>query len=74
MRHCTSVGHVTGTDLLTSAEVAEILGTTKRTVNRHAALGKIPAQKLPGRTDRGRGQYVFSRQVIDLLVAQKGES
>lgn len=37
--------------LLSTAQVAEILGTTVATVNRWVAAGKLPiAQQLPGRT------------------------
>lgn len=44
------------TDLLTTAEVAELLGKRVRTVQRMVAKGQlIAAQKLPGPT----GAYLF---------------
>lgn len=51
-------------DLLTSPEVAEVLGTTIRTVQRMAKHGRLPvAQKLPGE----KGAYLFSREVVEMI-------
>ena len=50
--------------LLTTAEVAEVLGISVPTVNRWAANGRLqPAQKLPGL----RGHYLFRAQDVDAL-------
>jgi excisionase family DNA binding protein len=49
-------------DLLTTAQAAEILGKSVPTVNRWAAEGVLsPVQKLPGRT----GAYLFTRDEIE---------
>jgi excisionase family DNA binding protein len=52
--------------LLTTAEVAEILGVTPRTVQRKAHTGQIPIVKvMPG----GRhGEYVFRESDIEHLT------
>ena len=55
-------------DLLTSPEVAEMLGIPLRQVQRMAKTGRLPvAQKLPG----GK-HYLFSREVVELIQG-KGE-
>ena len=52
-------------DLLTSPEVAEMLGKTTRTVQRMAKGGRLPvAQKLPGL----KGSYLFSKDVVELIA------
>lgn len=52
-------------DLITTAEVAEILGKSVPTVNRWAAEGRLqPAQKLPGQ----RGAYLFRRADVEALM------
>lgn len=57
--------------LLTTAEVAEILGCSVATVKRRALVGDIPyAQKLPGET----GAYLFDRVTIERLVAERRAS
>ena len=51
-------------DLLTTAQVAERTGKTVSTVNRWAAIGKLPvAHKLPGRT----GVNLFDPADVDRL-------
>lgn len=71
VRH--SVRHVNGADshedrLLTTAEVAEILGVTPRTVQRKVHTGQIPIVKvMPG----GRhGEYVFRESDIETLTEE----
>lgn len=52
-------------DLLTTAEVAEILGKSVPTVNRWAVEGKLtPARKLPGL----RGPHLFYRADVEALT------
>jgi excisionase family DNA binding protein len=65
------VRHVNGAEadedrLLSTAEVAEILGVTPRTVQRKAHTGQIPIVKvMPG----GRhGEYVFRESDIETLT------
>lgn len=54
------------TDLLTSAQVAEILGKSVRTVNRMAKSGALPvAMKVGPQT----GAYLFARADIERLAA-----
>lgn len=51
-------------DLVSTAEAADLLGMRVRTVQRRAKEGRLPvAQKLPGTT----GAYLFNKQVIELL-------
>ena len=48
-------------DLLTTAQVATILGVSRRQVNRMVAAGKLqPAQKLEGQT----GAHLFTRDAL----------
>jgi len=48
-------------DLITTAQVATILGVSRRQVNRMVAAGKlVPAQKLEGQT----GAHLFRRDAI----------
>ncbi len=52
------------TELLSTGEVAELLGTTVATVNRWAVTGKLPvAHKMPGRT----GAYLFARSDVEAV-------
>lgn len=54
-------------DMLTTAEVAHLLGVSIPTVNRRAASGAIPvAAKAPG----VRGAYLFDRAAIEVLRDQ----
>lgn len=47
------------TDLLTTTQVAALLGVSQETVNRWARTGRLPiAHKLPGRT----GANLFRRR------------
>lgn len=54
--------------LLTTAEVADLLGRTIATVNRQAASGVLPvAHKLPTRT----GANLFRREDIERIAAEQ---
>ena len=51
-------------DLLTTAQVANLLGKSVRTVNRMAEAGNLPpAIKVPGKT----GAYLFHRADAERL-------
>jgi excisionase family DNA binding protein len=53
--------HARMADLLTTAQVAEVLGVSVPTVNRMANDGRLtPAQKLPGQT----GSHLFDPEVV----------
>lgn len=53
-------------NLLTSAQVAEILGKSVRTVNRLAKAGELPvAMKVAPNT----GAYLFDREDVEKLAA-----
>lgn len=52
-------------ELLTSPQVAHILGKSARTVQRMADSGELPiTQKLPG----PNGAYLFSRRDVEALA------
>jgi excisionase family DNA binding protein len=52
---------MTATDLMTAAQVAEVLGCSQRTIARMAEDGRLtPALKLPGET----GAYLFDPAVV----------
>ena len=53
--------------VLSTAQVAKLLGKSVRTIQRAAESGEIPAIKLDGLT----GSYVFDRQVIEFVVKQQ---
>lgn len=54
-----------GDDLMTTAQVAELLGITVAWANKQAARGRLPvAHKLPGLT----GAYLFHRDEIELIA------
>ncbi len=54
--------------LLTTTDVAELLGIRVRTVQRLAQDGELPhAQKLPG----VRGGYLFDRGTVELFKRQR---
>ncbi|MFB9378567.1 helix-turn-helix transcriptional regulator [Kineococcus gynurae] len=56
----------TDPELITSPEVAHLLGKSMRTVQRMADAGELPvAQKLPG----PNGARLFRRVEIEALVA-----
>lgn len=58
----------TGDELITSAQVSDLLGITVAWVNKQAATGRLPvAQKLPGRT----GAYLFRRDDIESQSLQR---
>jgi excisionase family DNA binding protein len=53
---------MTETDLLSTAQVAEILGKSVPTVNRWVREGALkPTTKLPGIS----GAYVFTREAVE---------
>ena len=55
-------------DLLTTAEVAVLLGVSPREVARRVSTGSLEAMaKLPG----VRGAYVFERAAIEALAGEK---
>jgi predicted DNA-binding transcriptional regulator AlpA len=57
-----------GEDLITTAQVAELLGITVAWANKLAAADRLPvAQKLPGQT----GAYLFCREDIDTEVRRR---
>ena len=56
-------------ELLTSVQVAILLGKSARTVHRMAEAGTLPvAHKLPG----PNGAFLFRREDIDALVESAG--
>jgi hypothetical protein len=56
------------TDLLTSAEAAEVLDITPRSVIRLAAKGDLPAAyRVPG----VGGDYLFNSEVVELIAQQR---
>ncbi len=55
-------------ELINAAEVAELLGYSKRTIARMAGDGRLtPAYKLPGL----RGDYLFNRAYIERLMQRR---
>lgn len=57
-----------GEDLITTAEVAELLRITVAWANKQAKRGLLPvAQKLPGAT----GAYLFRREDIDAEIERR---
>lgn len=57
-------------DIITTTEVAKLLGIDPRTVQRKAISGELPTvSKLPGET----GAYLFSRTAIEALVVKAVE-
>lgn len=54
-------------DLITSAEVAEILGVSLPTVNRRAIAGDLP---VAGRAAGRRGPRLFNRAEIERIAAE----
>jgi len=55
-------------ELITTAEVAQLLGITIAWTNKQAAKGRLPvAHKLPGLT----GAYLFQRDEIEALASQR---
>ena len=62
---------MTGERVITSAEVAELLGCSPRTVQRMAERGDLPYEtKLRGTT----GSYLFSRQVVEMYLSTRAAS
>lgn len=65
MRHCDTFARMA--DLLTSAQVAVILGRSQRTVQRLVTTGKLtPRDRAPG----GQRPYLFAREDVDALLAE----
>lgn len=57
--------------MLTTPQVARLLGVSVRTVQRLARIGQLPCGKLAGET----GAYVFDeRDVLDYLESAKQAS
>ncbi len=55
-------------ELITTAQVAEVLGITVAWANKQAAAGRLPVvQKLPGRT----GAYLFDRSAIEVEAGKR---
>jgi hypothetical protein len=55
-------------NLITSSEVAKLLGKSVSAVNRDAQLGYLPvAYKVPGKT----GSYLFDRAAVEAKAAQR---
>jgi excisionase family DNA binding protein len=64
MRHSADMSQAA--HLLSTAQVAEVLGVSKATVKRLALSGELPhALKLPGDT----GAYLFDRKDVERLKA-----
>ncbi|HZL03964.1 MAG: helix-turn-helix domain-containing protein [Actinomycetales bacterium] len=56
-------------ELLGTAEVAQLLSKDVRTVHRMIRRGEIPAQKLPGRT----AAYIIRRTDVEAMLSTAGE-
>lgn len=56
------------TDVVNTAEAANILGVDRATVVRWASSGQIKATKLPGQT----GAFVYQRSDVEKLAAKRG--
>lgn len=52
-------------DLISTNEVAELIGKDPRTVQRMAASGDLPAVKMPGK----RGAFIFDRDAVLAAIA-----
>lgn len=55
--------------VLSSPQVAELLGKSVRTIQRLAESGELPAIKMDGRT----GAYVFDATEVELYRYRQGE-
>jgi len=61
----------TSANLATVAEAAAALSTSRFSILRLVRSGRlVPVQKLPGRT----GAYLFAREDVDALAAQRRAS
>jgi excisionase family DNA binding protein len=58
---------MTNTGPVGAAEIAEVFGLPRRTVNRWLANGRIPAHKLPGPT----GPFVVDRATFEAMLATR---
>ena len=58
-------------EIMTTAQVADMLGINLQTVQRLAKPGRIPAHRLPG-TRRGEYRF-FKSEVLDWLRSQTHE-
>ena len=56
--------------LLSTAQVADLLGRSIRTVQRMAESGEIRAEKMPGLT----GGYVFDAAAVDDYIEEQREA
>ena len=56
--------------LLSTAQVADLLGRSIRTIQRMAEAGEIRAEKMPGLT----GGYVFDAAAVDDYIEQQREA
>lgn len=56
--------------LLSTAQVAELLGRSIKTVQRMAASGELRAEKMPGLT----GGYIFDAAAVDDFIKQQREA
>ena len=72
LRHCANLADVTEVRrLLSTAQVAKMLGKSTRTIHRMADSGELPyVEKLEGLT----GAYVFDPSVIELIARQQRET
>ncbi|NDK91437.1 helix-turn-helix domain-containing protein [Gordonia desulfuricans] len=58
------------TQRLTTLQAAKRLGVRTVTVQRYVRDGKLPAEKLPGRT----GAYLIDEAAVDVLAAERREA
>ena len=57
---------VVAVELLTTAELCELVDVHRVTVSRWVASGRLtPVRKLPGR----QGAYIFDRAAVDVAIA-----
>jgi len=67
-RKCASVADVSQSDLIGTAEAAEILGWSRAKTKREAQAGRLPhAVKMPGET----GAYLFRRRDVERLAERR---
>lgn len=56
------------TDIVTSAEVAQILGVSRRTVHRRATAGLLPVMH---KLRSGRGDFLFDKAAIEQIADER---
>lgn len=54
-------------DLMSASTAAHRLGVTKRTVQRMATDGRLPSQKMPGKT----GAFLIDPVAVEKLAAEQ---